>query len=51
LALQEWELATLWLKLLTHCSAAERFSTTAQLAAIDGVGSILLRSLKDKSVF
>jgi DNA processing protein len=40
-------------KLLTHCGSAEAVfqAKTAQLAAIDGVGSILLRSLKDKSVF
>lgn len=40
-------------KLLTHCGSAEEvFKTkTAQLAAIDGVGAMLLKSLKDKSVF
>jgi DNA processing protein len=40
-------------KLLTHCGSAEAvFKTkTTQLAAIDGVGSMLLRSLKDKSIF
>ena len=40
-------------KLLTHCGSAEAvFKTkTAQLAGIDGVGSMLLRSLKDKSIF
>lgn len=40
-------------KLLTHCGSAEAvFKTkTAQLAGIDGVGSMLLKSLKDKSVF
>jgi DNA processing protein len=40
-------------KLLTHCGSAEAVfhAKTAQLSAIDGVGSILLRSLKDKSVF
>jgi DNA processing protein len=40
-------------KLLTHCGSAEAvFQTKAtQLAAIDGVGSFLLRSLKDKTVF
>lgn len=40
-------------KLLTHCGNAEAvFKTkTAQLAAIDGVGAVLLKSLKDKSVF
>jgi DNA processing protein len=49
LALQEWGVFSVMAKkLLTH--SAEQFSTTAQLA-IDGVGSILLRNLKDKSVF
>jgi len=40
-------------KLLTHCGSAEAvFKTkTSQLAAIDGVGSMLMKSLKDKSVF
>ncbi|WP_413999758.1 DNA-processing protein DprA [Flavobacterium sp. W1B] len=40
-------------KLLTHCGSAEAvFKTkTAQLYAIDGVGSMLLKNLKDKSVF
>lgn len=40
-------------KLLAHCgSASEIFkSKTSQLASIDGVGSVLLRNLKDKSVF
>lgn len=40
-------------KLLTHCGNAEAiFKTkTNQIAAIDGVGSILLKNLKDKSVF
>ncbi len=40
-------------KLLTHCGSAEAVFTTktAQLAAIDGVGSMLLKSLKNKSVF
>jgi DNA processing protein len=40
-------------KLLTHCGSAEAvFATkTVKLAAIDGVGSILLKSLKNKSVF
>jgi DNA processing protein len=40
-------------KLLTHCGSAKAvFQTKAtQLAAIDGVGSFLLRSLKDKTVF
>ncbi len=40
-------------KLLTHFGTAEAvFNTKAsQLAAIDGVGSVLLKNLKDKSVF
>lgn len=40
-------------KLLTHFGSAEAvFNTKAsQLAAIDGVGSVLLKNLKDKSVF
>jgi DNA processing protein len=40
-------------KLLTHLGSAEAiFNTKAsQLALIDGVGSILLKNLKDKSVF
>ncbi|MHC0439554.1 DNA-processing protein DprA [Flavobacterium sp. 3-210] len=40
-------------KLLTHCGSAEAvFKTKAiQIAAIDGVGSILLKNLKDKSIF
>ncbi len=40
-------------KLLTHCGTAEEiFKTKAsQLSAIDGVGSMLLKNLKDKSVF
>lgn len=40
-------------KLITHCGSADAvFSTkSAQLAAIDGVGSILLKNIKDKSVF
>lgn len=40
-------------KLLTHCGSAEAVFTskTGQLAAIDGVGSMLLKSLKNKSVF
>jgi DNA processing protein len=37
-------------KLLTHWVLCRAVFKTAQLA-IDGVGSILLRSLKDKSVF
>jgi len=40
-------------KLLTHCGNAEAvFSTKiSQIAAIDGVGSVLLKNIKDKSVF
>jgi DNA processing protein len=40
-------------KLLTHFGSAEAVlnAKTSQLAAIDGVGSILLKNLKDKSVF
>jgi DNA processing protein len=40
-------------KLLTHFGNAEAVlnAKTSQLAAIDGVGSVLLKNLKDKSVF
>lgn len=40
-------------KLLTHCSNAEAvFKTNLnQIAAIDGVGAVLLKNLKDKLVF
>jgi DNA processing protein len=40
-------------KLLTHFGSAEAVlnAKTSQLAAIDGVGSVLLKNLKDKSVF
>ncbi|KQO29629.1 DNA processing protein DprA [Flavobacterium sp. Leaf82] len=40
-------------KLLTHCGSAEAIFNTKinQIAAIDGVGTVLLRNLKDKSVF
>lgn len=40
-------------KLLTHFGSAEAVFNTkpSQLAAIDGVGSVLLRNLKDKLVF
>lgn len=40
-------------KLLVNCSKAEDvFKTkTNQLAAIDGIGSVLLKNLKDKSIF
>jgi DNA processing protein len=40
-------------KLINHCgTATEVFKTKAsQLAAIDGIGSILLQKLKDKTIF
>lgn len=40
-------------KLLTHLGSAEAIFTSksTQLAAIDGVGAMLLKNLKDKSVF
>lgn len=40
-------------KLINHCGSAEVvFKTkTSQLAGIDGIGSVLLQKLKDKSVF
>ncbi|MCC9062426.1 DNA-processing protein DprA [Flavobacterium piscisymbiosum] len=40
-------------KLLTHCGNAESVfkSKLNQIAGIDGVGSVLLNNLKDKSVF
>jgi DNA processing protein len=40
-------------KLITHCgNAAEVFKTkSSQLGAIDGIGSILLKNLKNKTVF
>ncbi|HLF52456.1 DNA-processing protein DprA [Flavobacterium sp.] len=40
-------------KLLSHCGNAETiFNTKAtQLSAIDGVGSVLIKKLKDKTVF
>ncbi|MFH7016160.1 DNA-processing protein DprA [Flavobacterium sp. FlaQc-47] len=40
-------------KLLTHCGNAEAIFKTKmnQIAAIDGVGSVLLKNFKDKSVF
>lgn len=40
-------------KLLTHCGSAEAVfkAKTAQLAAIEGVGSILIKNLKNQSVF
>jgi len=40
-------------KLLTHFGSAEAIFSTKpnQIAAIDGVGSVLMRNLKDKSIF
>ncbi len=40
-------------KLITHCgNATEVFKTkTSQLANIDGIGSVLLKNIKDKTVF
>jgi DNA processing protein len=40
-------------KLVTHFGSAEAVlnAKTSQLAAIDGVGAVLLKNLKDKSVF
>ncbi|TDP04213.1 DNA-processing protein DprA [Flavobacterium sp. 245] len=40
-------------KLLTHCGNAEAVFKTksVQIAGIDGVGSILIKNLKDKTVF
>ncbi|MCD0469389.1 DNA-processing protein DprA [Flavobacterium sp. JAS] len=40
-------------KLLTHCGNAESVFKTKmnQIAAIDGVGSVLLKNLKDKIIF
>ncbi|PWA11571.1 DNA-processing protein DprA [Flavobacterium laiguense] len=40
-------------KLLTHFGSAEAVlnAKTSQLAAIDGVGAVLLKNLKDKSIF
>ena len=40
-------------KLINHCGSAEAVfkSKTSQIAAIDGIGSVLLHKLKDKSVF
>ncbi|MES2544466.1 MAG: DNA-processing protein DprA [Bacteroidota bacterium] len=40
-------------KLLTHCGNAESIFKTngAQLASIDGIGSVLIQKLKDKTVF
>lgn len=40
-------------KLLNHCGSAEAVfkSKATQLAAIDGIGKILLQNLKDKTIF
>jgi DNA processing protein len=40
-------------KLINHCgSATEVFKTkTSQIAAIDGIGSVLVQKLKDKTIF
>ncbi len=40
-------------KLLAHCGSAENVFNTkiSQLAAIDGVGTMILKNLKDKSIF
>ncbi len=40
-------------KLLNHCGSAEAIfsAKTSQIAAIDGVGKILLKNLSDKSIF
>lgn len=40
-------------KLLTHCGNAEAIfkSKPNQIAAIDGVGAVLIKNMKDKSVF
>lgn len=40
-------------KMLTHCGNAENVFKTKinQIAAIDGVGSVLLKNLKDNSIF
>jgi len=40
-------------KLITHCGSAEAIfkAKASQLATIDGIGSILMQKLKDKSVF
>ena len=40
-------------KLINHCGSAEAVfnSKTSQLAAIDGIGSILLQKLKEKTIF
>ena len=40
-------------KLLNHCGTAEEIfkSKSATLASIDGIGQVLLKNLKNKSVF
>ena len=40
-------------KMLMHCGNAENVFKTKinQIAAIDGVGSVLLKNLKDNSIF
>ena len=40
-------------KLLTHCGEAAAIFTTksSQLASIDGIGSVLISKLKNKSIF
>ena len=40
-------------KLINHCGSAENIfqSTTNQLKSIDGIGDVLIKNLKDKSVF
>lgn len=40
-------------KLLTHCGSAEAIfkSKSQQIAAIDGVGTVLMKNMKDKSIF
>ena len=40
-------------KLINHCGSAEAVfkAKTVQLAGIDGIGSVLLQKLKDKTVF
>jgi DNA processing protein len=40
-------------KLLVNCGSAEEVfkSKSSKLAAIDGIGTVLLKNLKDKSIF
>ena len=40
-------------KLLNHCGSAEEIFTTKAsiLSSIDGIGDVLIKNLKDKSVF